>query len=116
MTGFTTMIALALAAAPATVPTSSGAKAAETTEEVRRRELNEEQAERARQQVGENYAREDNYAEAVKKREAEIKRMREAYAATLAQHSAQEAAFQQAMAAWRVQACAAGMKEHCPAR
>ncbi len=109
MTGIAAFLALALAASAPEGPLPPAAESA-------REQLNDAQAEKARQQVGENFAREDNYAEAVKRREAEIKRQNDAYAAAIAQHSAQEAAYQQAMVVWRAEACRLGHKLHCPAK
>ena len=83
-------IALALSgSALANAPSAPAAKAnpaatSTPTPEETRQALNRAQAEAAQQQVGENFAREDNYAEAVKARAAAIKRQQEAYAVWLA--------------------------------
>lgn len=98
-------------AAPA--PAAAPAAAPAPTSEQAREALNKEEAERARQQVAENWASEDNLKDSARAREALIKQRQEAYAAALAQHEAQKAAYEQALAAWKVQACRARMKEHC---
>jgi hypothetical protein len=95
--------------APAAAPTPSPEQARQT--------LNQAQAEAAQQQVGENYARTDNYAEAVKVRAATIQRQEEAYAASLAQFAAQKAQYEVALGRWRASLppCRSSRRHPCPA-
>jgi hypothetical protein len=98
-----------VALTPAAAPTPSPEQA--------RQALNQAQAEAAQQQVGENYARTDNYAEAVKVRAATIQRQQEAYAATLAQFEAQKAQYEVALGRWRASLppCKPSRRRTCPA-
>ena len=92
---------------PAATPTPSPEEARDA--------LNRAQAEAAQQQVGENFAREDNYAEAVKARAATIKRQQETYAASLATYAAQKAQYAADLAKWQADAaaCRAGKRRFC---
>ena len=93
-------------------PPAAAATPAPTPEEAREA-LNRAQAEAAQNQVGENFAREDNYAEAVKARAAEIKRQQEAYAAAMAAHAAQQAQYEADLAKY-VALCKSSKRYRCP--
>lgn len=101
--------------APVPVPTATAAPT--PSPEEARDALNREQAEAAQNQVGENYAREDNYADAVKARAATIRRQREAYAAELAAYAARKAQYEADLAKWRASLppCKATKRRPCPA-
>ena len=109
----------ALSAKPAATVSSTAAPAAAATpnpEEVRDA-LNRKQAEAAQQQVGENVAREENYAEAVTARAATIKRQQESYAATVAAYAAQKTQYEADLARWRASLpkCKSTRRHPCPA-
>jgi hypothetical protein len=102
----------ALTAQPAATQAPAAAAAPAQTPEEARAALNRTQAEAAQNQVGENFAREDNYADAVKARAAEVKRQQEAHAAAMAQYEAQKAKYEADLAQWRA-ACANRKRYKC---
>ena len=67
--------------------------------------------------VGENVAREENYAAAVTARAATIKRQQEAYAASIAAYAAQKAQYEADLARWRASLpkCKSTRRHPCPA-
>ena len=101
------------AATPAATPVPAASPAPAQTPEEARAELNREQAEKAQQQVGENFAREDNYVDAVKARAAEIKRQQEAHAAAMAQYQAQKAKYEADLARYQA-LCKSSKRYRCP--
>jgi len=102
----------ATTAKPAPVATAS------PTPSEAREALNRAQAEAAQQQVGENVAREDNYADAVKARAATIKRQQDAYAASVAAYAAQKAQYEADLARWHASLppCKATKRHPCPSQ
>ncbi|MEO6715797.1 MAG: hypothetical protein ABIM50_00905 [Novosphingobium sp.] len=121
---FARIIAALTLAASLALPAALSAKTATTPDstampnsEEARDALNRKQAEAAQRQVGENVAREENYAAAVTARAATIKRQQEAYAASIAAYAAQKAQYEADLARWRASLpkCKSTRRHPCPA-